>query len=433
MSTSTTGRAAIELPGLTRLRGWLARHPLLSDAAKAVVLFVFVMSKGGHGASGDHILHGPPWLMLMFAVLLCGPLVLRRRYPVGVFAAMCVVASVQWLVGYLLVADAALLIGLYTVAAQSQRRAALAAAGVLEIGVGMAVLRWTTASQALPLFIFLSGLVAAAFLLGINVRTRRDYLASLEDRAVRAERERDQQAEIAAARERARIAREMHDIVAHNLSVMIALADGAAFAARTGSPDAESAARQVSDTGRQALGEMHRLLGVLRDGDPASPRTPQPGIGQVDDLVAQVRAAGLEATWTVSGTPFPVPSTAELALFRMIQEALTNVLKHARQATEARVLLRYDAPVIDIRIVDDGHSGSSTGSAGSGREPVHGGHGLIGMRERAAMFGGSVSAGPRPGHGWQVHARLDVDAAPSEPSQPTDVSEPTRAGQAVTA
>jgi signal transduction histidine kinase len=406
VTSSTTGRAAIGLPGLTRLRAWLARHPLLSDTAKALVLFVFVANKGGHveGRNFDNFTTGQHVLMLVLAAVMCGLLVLRRRYPATVFAAMCVIAGVQWLLGYLLVADVAVLFGLYSVATHSERGQALAAAGVLELGVVLVVVRWSTAAQWLTMFIFLSGLVAAAFLLGTTVRTRRDYLASLEDRAARAERELDQQAEIAAARERARIAREMHDIVAHTLSVMIALADGAAFAAQTSSADAEAAARQVSDTGRQALFEMHRLLGVLRDGGPGSPRTPQPGIEQVDDLVAQVRGAGLDATWTVSGTPFPVPPTAELALYRLIQEALTNVLKHARQATQARVLMRYAKPVIEVRVVDDGQG------RGTGEAPVSGGHGLVGMRERAAMFGGTVSAGPRAGHGWQVHARLDIGA-----------------------
>jgi signal transduction histidine kinase len=314
--------------------------------------------------------------------------VLRRRYPLPVFGFMCGVAAVQWWSGVLLVADAALLVALYTVAATCDRRAALSAAGVLEAGALLASLKWAPAVGWLPSFVFLSGMVVAAFVIGVYVGTRRAFTASLEDRTRRAER--------------ARIAREMHDIVAHNLSVMIALADGAAFAARTGSPEAEGAARQVSETGRQALAEMHRLLGVLREPEPEGSRAPQPGIEQLDDLVGQVRSAGLATSLTVSGRPFPLPGTAQLAVYRLVQEALTNVLKHADSPTSAHVRLRYSKPALDLDISDDGRPKSHQSD---------GGHGLTGMRERAAMFGGEVQAGPRPGGGWRVAVRLDTEAA----------------------
>ncbi|HEY2725027.1 MAG TPA: histidine kinase [Pseudonocardiaceae bacterium] len=394
------GRAAAELPGLA---GWWVRraaaHPLLIDTAFSLVLFALVSGRGGDARGQLEPGHQP--LVLVFSALLCAPLVLRRRFPLPVFATMCAIAAVQWAWGLVLVADAALLVGLYSVAAQCRLRVALAAAGVLELGVALAVIRWAPPPGVLTAFVFLSGMATAAFVLGVNIRTRRDYLASLEDRAVRAERERDQQAEIAAARERARIAREIHDIVAHNLSVMIALADGAAFAARSGSSETERAARQVSDTGRAALGEMHRLLGVLREVDLVTPRAPQPGIEQIEELLSQLRAAGLTASWTVTGTPFPVPPSAGLAVYRMIQEALTNVLKHAPSSTVVQVLLRYDEPQIQVEVLDDGRD----------RSPDHagiGGHGLAGMRERAAMFDGTVTAGPRDHGGWRVHARLDA-------------------------
>jgi signal transduction histidine kinase len=306
-----------------------------------------------------------------------------------------------------MVADAALLVALYTVAAHCDRRLALAAAGVLEVGVGLAVLRWWHHTRGLPSFVFLTGMATAAFVLGVNIRTRRAYLTSLVDRAVRAEHERDQQSQIASARERARIAREMHDIIAHNLSVMIALADGAAFAARAGSARAPEAAAQVSATGRQALAEMHRLLGVLRGGEPDASRAPQPGIKQLDDLVTQVRSAGLPTSLTISGQPFDLPSTAQLAVYRVVQEALTNVLKHADSPTQACVRLSYLQPSLELLIWDDGHTRDGSGAG------VTAGHGLAGMRERAGMFGGEVRASPRPEGGWQVSVRLDVDGEPS--------------------
>jgi signal transduction histidine kinase len=398
-----SGETSADRPGGGRrtfagLRDAVTRHPVVADCLFATLLLFLVGAR--RGPLGE-VLPGA-----LFAVMLCAPLLLRRRFPVPVFAFQCLIAFGQWLHGSVQVADAALLVGLYTVAAHCPRRWALAAAGVLEIGVGLAVIRWWDYVKAIPTLVFLSGMVTAAFVLGVNLRTRRAYLASLEDRAQRAEHERDQQSKIAAAGERARIAREMHDIVAHNLSVMIALADGAAFAARTGSPQAESAARQVSETGRQALAEMHRLLGVLREdtGTDVS-RAPQPGIEQLDDLVAQVRAAGLATSLTVSGQPFPLPSTAQLAIYRVVQEALTNVLKHADTPTGVRVLLHYDRPTVRLEIVDDGRP-----PAAAAGEPSAG-HGLAGMRERAAMFGGEVSAGPAPGGGWQVAVRLVLESA----------------------
>jgi signal transduction histidine kinase len=371
-------------------------HPQAADCLFAAVLLLLVGVRAGHDV------HLP--VSRIFVAVLCTPLVFRRRYPLTVFGFQCAVAFAQWTMGDVQVADAALLVGLYTVAAHCDRRWAVAAAGVLELGVVLAVFRWWSDVKAIPTLVFLSGMVTAAFVLGVNLRTRRAYLASLEDRALRAELERDQQSRIAAAGERARIAREMHDIVAHNLSVMIALADGAAFAVRTGSPQAEVAARQVSDTGRQALAEMQRLLGVLRDDDTTSTsRAPQPGIEQLDDLIAQVRATGLAASLTVSGQPFPLPTTAQLAVYRVVQEALTNVLKHADAPHRARVTLRYDTAELRVDVVNDG------GPATAGH--TGGGHGLAGMRERAAIFGGEVSAGPLAGGGWKVALRMESGVA----------------------
>ncbi|MDT7728834.1 MAG: hypothetical protein QOI21_5410 [Actinomycetota bacterium] len=388
-----SGWVAVERRVLSRAREWTQRHPLLSDGVLMLVLGVIALARREDG----HRLHG--W-SLVLGLLLVVPLIWRRRHPLGVFAVLAVVALAQWSLLQVQTADAALLFALYTVAAHDDRRRAMVAAIVLEAGVVMAVLRWSPAREAPSTFVLLSGMVTAAFVLGVNVRTRRALLASLEDRALRAERERDQQAQIAAAKERALIAREMHDIVAHNLSVMIALADGAAFAADTNAVEAAAAARHVSATGRQALDEMHRLLSVLRGSGEAASLAPQPGIAQIDDLVAQVRAAGLPTSWTVGGQPFPLSPTAGLAAYRVVQEALTNVLKHADEPREAKVTLRYDDPIVDLEIVDDGRGTHRLVTEAAG-------HGLSGMRERVAVFGGQVTAGARPAGGWRVHARLD--------------------------
>ncbi len=390
MTGMTEDVAAVRWPGVARIRAWSRCHPLAADAVLAAILMVLTSVLWKSGELSPRA--------LVFGIQLQMPLVWRRRYPLAAFGCMAVVACVQWLVSQVLGADVGLLVGLYTVAAYRELSQALLAYAVLEFGVVIAVFRWAPVSGRLSAFVALSGLATAAFVLGRNVRTRRAYLASLEDRARRAENERDQRAQLAAAAERASIAREMHDIVAHNLSVMIALADGAAFAARGRPAEAEAAARQVSSTGRQALTEMRRLLGVLRGDEQAAMRAPQPGLDQFDYLLTQVRAAGLPVSLTVQGRPFPLPPTTQLTVYRIVQEALTNVLKHADSPSGAKVLLRYDEPIVEVDVEDDGR----TSSPASRRN----GHGLAGMAERTAMFDGAVEAGRRPGGGWRVHTRL---------------------------
>jgi signal transduction histidine kinase len=198
----------------------------------------------------------------------------------------------------------------------------------------------------------------------------------------------------------------MHDIVAHNIAVMIALADGAAYTAVASPEQAASLMGQVSATGRSALTEMRRLLGVLRE--PAAPgHAPQPTLDRVSDLLESVRAAGLPARLTVTGQPFPLPHSAQLALYRVVQEALTNTLKHAPGAV-AQVRLAYADGEVELEVTDDG--GHPPGAPADGAVGAPGapgaGHGITGMRERAAVFGGQVSAGPRPGGGWRVHTVL---------------------------
>jgi signal transduction histidine kinase len=290
-------------------------------------------------------------------------------------------------------------------------------------------------------------MVAAALFLGINLRNRRAYLASLRERAARLERERDQQATIATAAERTRIAREMHDIVAHSLSVMVTLADGASVKVAGDPTRAAGAMRQVSATGRQALGDMRRLLGVLRTDEGDSTREPQPGVAQIDGLIEQVRATGLVAELTLAGAPIALTPGAEVAVYRIIQEALTNTLKHAVAPTRVQIGLRYRPDVVEVDVCDDGGSadvgergpvavGAASGGVGGvgsslGRSAPRTegaarkagaaaamagtatGHGLVGMRERAAVYGGSVLAGPAPGGGWRVTAELPVEAVAS--------------------
>ncbi|GAB3198567.1 hypothetical protein GCM10027261_26330 [Geodermatophilus arenarius] len=246
----------------------------------------------------------------------------------------------------------------------------------------------------------LSAVTVTAAVVGRSRRTRRAYLQALEDRAERAERERDAQARIAVVEERARIARDLHDVVAHNLSVMTALADGAGFA--PGTDQARAAVAQIAATGRAALAEMHRLVGVLRtDGDRAE-LTPAPGLADVGTVVEQVRAAGLPTVLTVAGDPVPLTAGAQLAVHRLVQEALTNVLRHARGARSATVRLDWHPAELTVEVVDDG--------APAAAAPGRGGHGLVGMRERVTAWDGSVTAGPLPGGGWRVAAVLPLAA-----------------------
>jgi signal transduction histidine kinase len=347
-------------------------------------------------------------LAIAFAVTsgLVAPLVWRRRWPMQVFAVIAAVAFIQWLTGGRYVADVALLVAFYTVAAYENTRRTIVAAVVLEVGVVLASTRWAIEHSRALYFVLLSSLLIGAFLVGAMLRTRRVYLASVEDRAARLELERDQQAQIAAAAERARIAREMHDIVAHNLSVMIALADGAALTTPADPDRAAAAMNQVSATGREALTEMRRLLDVLRE-DQFTALEPQPGLVDLDQLLTKVRLVGLRGELITEGQLRALPAGLQLTVYRLVQEALTNTLKHAVDARTATVRLRITEDSLEVEVVDDGAC-SPSGA------PDIAGHGIDGMRERAAIYGGTVEVGPvdagvGSGRGWQVLGRFDLD------------------------
>jgi signal transduction histidine kinase len=252
--------------------------------------------------------------------------------------------------------------------------------------------------------------VGVAALIGITVRARRDYTEALEDRARRLETERDQQVRLAAAAERARIAREMHDIIGHNLSVITGLADGGRYAAAKSPDRATQALDAIGTTSRQALGELRRLLDVLRDDDQDGTRaaelTPQPALTDLDRLLDGVRRAGLPVRTTVQGEA-TLPEGRQLTLYRVIQEALTNTLKHAGPDATAHIDLSYEAGgAVTLTVTDTGHAVPSPA--------LTGGRGLPGMRERTSLYGGTLEAGPRtaPERGWRVRLHL-----PEEPPQ----------------
>jgi signal transduction histidine kinase len=259
----------------------------------------------------------------------------------------------------------------------------------------------------------------AAWLIGDYLQTRRAYVSQLEERAARLERERDQDRRLAADEERTRIARELHDVVAHDVSV-IAIQAGAARAVQSTRPEAAAQALGlIETTARETLIELNRLLGVLRGGNGATAdRRPQPGIGQLPGLVEELRAAGLEVDARVEGETRPLPPAIDLSAYRIVQEATTNVLKHAR-ARRVDIRVQYTETMLALDIRDDG--------PGNGADPASSsGHGLIGMRERVALFGGRLHAGRNRAGGFSVHARLPLDQnlpSPSEPQIPPPLGE----------
>ena len=415
------------MPGLY---AWLRRNPRLVDGALALLL---IYPRRGHTQARGA---GSLLVTLPFVLGMVVPVVFRRQYPVGAFAAVIADGALQVLLlrrptG----SDLAVLVMLYTLAACRPRRVSLRGLAICLVGGAAAVLRWHPARPADGLYTIgaeaavFGGPVLLAWLLGDSARWRRSYYQALEERAARLERERDAQAQVAAAAERARIAREIHDVVAHNVSVMVVQADGAAFAL-DGSPQrAREALAAISATGRRALAEMRSLLGVLRDSagpgaELAGPGSgpwrlaPQPGIEELGDLLEQARAAGLPVSLTVSGVPRPVPQGEALAVYRVVQESLTNVRKHAGPGVTAAVSLGYADEGLVIRVTDDGR-----GAAAQDRPRLGGaGHGLAGMRERIELYGGTVRSGPRAGGGYEVVARLPLapEAAPGEPREHPD-------------
>ncbi len=351
-----------------------ARRPRARWVFDALVTLLAVVSAVPFTLHEDAHPHPATIPVLAFVAL---PLLVRRIWPIPVFGFVVAASAVSGLVPYIhAINSLAVLIAMYTVASVRPRRDALVCAAVLELTMVAAVIRVAGGAWGTDV-IFLSGLVAAALSLGLYSGTRRAYLAELRDRAERLERERDQQGALAAAAERARIAREMHDIVAHHLTVMVTLSD-AAIAASAASPErAAEVMRSVSATGRRALADTRRLVGVLRQRsgpDPGEGLQPVPGLAQLDMLIEQVRSAGLATTLEIDGTAVPdLPPGLQLTVYRLVQEALTNTLKHGGAGARASVRLHYLPGELHVDIDDDGVGAAAPASAPAGS-------GLAGMR-----------------------------------------------------
>lgn len=345
---------------------------------------------------------GNGWQLAILGTVQTLPLIWRRRHP-GLAAGIIVLAHlIQVAVtDELLPSQIAVPITVYSLAAYGRRWQSFAGLAAGFVGALLASIRvgaWSAGSSpegAVRNFIALGLLVLVAWTFGDLARTRRLTLQTLEDRARRLEIEREQERALAAADERSHIAREMHDIVAHSLSVIITQSDGARYASEHDPEIARETLATISQTGRSSLREMRRLLGVLRSDEEASTR-PLPALVDVPELLDATRMSGLAINFAQEGTARrELPAGAELTVYRAMQEALTNVLKHAGPEAAAGVSLRWDNRGLQLLVSDNGRGAGALGSSASGQ-------GLRGMAERVALYEGHVEAGPTPGGGFRV-------------------------------
>ncbi|WP_157440201.1 sensor histidine kinase [Actinokineospora inagensis] len=383
-------------------------HPIAGDSVIAAMLACMeLVSVFAVPGGVNQVVY---WLV---GIGLLAPLVIRRRDPL--LAGYLILASgFAQLITHgpnpggidarIRVADIALGMALYTIVAYIGRRQG--ALYVLWLAIGTVL--WAVWRMGLPQGILPTLVIVVIFafcwVLGEFSGARAAYHREVEQRLALLETERDQQARIAVGQERARIARELHDVVAHAVSVIVVQADGAAYAVRKQPDLAEKAIRTISATGREALTELRRLLGVLRSDDTESDRAPQPGAQSISDLAERVRAIGVPVRLDLTGELDDLPAGVGLGIYRIVQEALTNTIKHAGPGATAAVQVRRVGDRVELDISDCGSGAPRHGLA-------VGGNGLIGMRERANVFGGTLQAGPQPDGGWRVRAVLPVSAS----------------------
>jgi signal transduction histidine kinase len=377
--------------------GWLSSvgrklrrsPPWLGDGVLALLLVLPAATTVGDNEPD------PLALFIAFLFLQTLPLAGRRYRPRAVFAITLGAALGNTLLTDSPTLPAGVVVALYTVAAHCDRKTALRAALATGVLLLPALLLSPRGGDGGALLLPATLLLAIGWVLGDNLRTRRAYLREVEHKADRLEREREENARRAAAEEQARIARELHDVIAHNVSVMVVQAAAAGDVFDSQPAKAREALASIENTGREALTELRRLLGAVRAEDG---KVPQPGLGRLPTLLDQVRAAGLDVDFTTEGEQQQVPLGIDLSAYRIVQEALTNTLKHAA-AGRARVVLRYSPSELAIDVVDDGRGTTRNGDPGQG---------LIGMRERVALYDGDLVAGPRAEGGFAVSARFPL-------------------------
>jgi signal transduction histidine kinase len=390
-------------------RGW-------RSVAFDVALGLLAIAAGVGEVSGAD---GTPAELIVLSVVAGGVLMLRRWWPLAVLATTLGVAVAIWIIDVdavdsLEASGASVLVALYTTAALRELRASLAA--LVPTVVFVTVLSVATADVENRETSALGGAIIAATLtvgvwgLGAYAQTRRRYRRELEQRAAHLEREREQLARIAVHEERTSIARELHDIVAHSVSVMLVGVRGARDVLRTSPDVADDTLARVETSGEQSLAELRRILALLRAPEHGAEARPQPSLAELDQLVADYRAAGLPARLEVTGEPQPLPGGVELSVYRIVQEALTNALKHSHP-TRVTVTLSFRRSRLEVEVVDDGTTaarGAATEPSGDERTARGRGHGLVGMRERVTLLGGELETGRRVGGGYRVAARLPI-------------------------
>jgi signal transduction histidine kinase len=344
---------------------------------------------------------GPLWFDVLAVVAFTTPLFARRRFPVGSLLAVGIVIGSSTFVDGRLISDdfVTFLIGIALVVLFGMRPARWQSLAGLAFVIGVGVL--VVVNDPIGHngdFAWNTMIFSIAWIVGFAIGGKLRETDEAKERATRAEREREEQARLAVSDERARIARELHDVVGHSVSVMTVQASAVR---RLLSPDQEKqreALLVVEQTGREALAEMRRMVGVLRRPEEAPALAPQPSLEHLNKLVDHAREAGLPVELRIEGEPEPLPAGVDLTAYRLVQEGLTNALKHAR-AQHAEVLIRYSDGQVELTVSDDGPGG------GDGEK---GGHGLVGMRERVSVYGGELETGPRPEGGYRLRARLPI-------------------------
>lgn len=379
------------------LLSWTRQHPGSTDRVlTAVLLAAELTSMWLVNWSGEPRYRAPDAGAVLLTIAIVVPLLWRRRFPAAVLVASGSAWFAYQAINYpFALSPAAVFWAVYSYGCHRRRDVYWPLA--VWLGEVLATLAFARPGDTQTVLVLL-GATAFVWLRGDAVRS-----GLLEQ-----QREQEARARQAVADERARIARELHDVVAHALGIIVIQAGGAGAIPDLGEAQSKSVLRTIERTGRQAFAEMRRLVGVLREGE-APELAPQPTIADLPHLASSLVASGLQVNIEVSGSPQPVPVGVELAVYRIVQEALTNSLKHARAGT-ARVRLGWLDQALQVEVEDDG---SPTNGAGTARPAADSGrHGLVGMRERVLIYGGSLQAGPRPEGGFRVSARFPLEASP---------------------
>ncbi|HEU4948099.1 MAG TPA: sensor histidine kinase [Kribbella sp.] len=385
----------------TRWHGRLSAHPVASDVTLALVLLVINLLQPGDRQGGQQIELTPTAASLSFVA--CAALVFRRKQAMAVLAiTAAATVAYAYLEGVKSPIELAVAVAMYTVVVQKDRLTRTAAAGVTVLVLVCAATAFTDEGVLHNLSVGVLVLLATA--IGEAVRYRRAYEAEIEERIRRAEQSREEEAERRVIEERMRIAHELHDVIAHHIALMNVQAGVASHLLREKPAEADRALALVRDSGRTVLQELTVLLGVLRrSGDTSLPTAPTPSLDQLGPLIESFAAAGLKVDWQPAEAPGPLPDVVELTAYRIVQESLTNVVKHAPGAV-VRIGIHRQRGSLAVDVTDDGGTTARPlGAAGSGT-----GHGLLGMRERVTAVGGDLSAGPVPGGGFHVHAVLPL-------------------------